>query len=71
MSGGLFPIELRDMIEEAERELKMRGQVYTRAASEGRMNRRTADRRIAVMRAVLENLEAQRDGTNKANPDDR
>lgn len=53
------PIDLDEMIREVRRELKFRRSVYARAVAGNRMNKGEADRRIDVMRAVLENLQAQ------------
>lgn len=61
--SDLYPVRLIEMIDEVRREVATRTQVFSRAASEGRMNRRRADRRIAIMQAVLSNLEAQAEET--------
>ena len=63
--ADLLPITLDDMISEVRRECQKRREVYGRATSAGVMNRRTADRRIDVMDAVLSYLEGQRDGRGK------
>lgn len=55
-----YPVSIDDMIEEVRRECQTRRYVYGRACSEGRMNRRLADRRIDVMDAVLQRLERER-----------
>jgi hypothetical protein len=52
-----FEITLDDMIDEAERELKMRQDVYARS----NMNRRLANRRIDVMQAIRDKLKGERD----------
>ena len=60
MSGSSelpFEITLDDMIDEAERELKMRQDVYARS----NMNRRLANRRIDVMAAIRDKLKGERD----------
>lgn len=61
MSGErpLPSITLDDMISEVRRECGYRRYVYGRAVKERRMNSRAADRRIDVMDAVLNFLEAQ------------
>jgi hypothetical protein len=62
----LFPVDLPDMREECQRELDFRKAVYTTAVRERRMNRRTADRRIDIMAAVvalLDRLISERGGT--------
>jgi hypothetical protein len=57
----LLPVTLDDMIAELRRECRMRREVYARATSDGRMNRRAADRRIDVMDATLAYLERERE----------
>lgn len=59
MSGDLLPIGLPEMIAEVERELEYRRHVYARMVHEKKLNRRTADRRSDVMRAVRDNLVEQ------------
>jgi hypothetical protein len=56
----LLPVTLDDMIAELRRECRMRREVYARATSDGRMNRRAAARRIDVMDATLAYLEQRR-----------
>jgi len=58
--ADLLPVTLDDMIREVRRECQKRREVYGRATSAGVMNRRTADRRIDVMDAVLDHLEKER-----------
>ena len=53
------PISLRDMIDEVKRECQMRRWLYSTRVSDGRMNRRQADRKIDVMDAILRHLEAE------------
>jgi hypothetical protein len=54
------PVTLDDMIAEVRRECQRRREVYWVAAARGAMNRRSADRRIDVMDAVLDHLEKER-----------
>jgi hypothetical protein len=49
----LFPVDLRDMREECQRELDTRKVFYRRAVLERRMNGRLAARRIDIMAAVV------------------
>lgn len=49
----LFPVDLRDMREECQRELDQRKRVYSDAVSHKRMNARLAARRIDIMAAVV------------------
>lgn len=58
----LLPITLDEMISEIERELKLRAVFYTERCRTGRMNRRTADRQIDRLQAVLDKLKGERDG---------
>lgn len=58
--SDLFPgpattdIQLEDKIEELEREIKYRWSVYGRMVANGKMRQEVMDRRILVMRAILE-----------------
>lgn len=52
----LFPITLDEMIAEAKRESELRHRVYDRMVSEGRLGALLAERRIAVMDAIVETL---------------
>ena len=64
MSGSSelpFEITLDDMIDEVERELNMRRDVYARRVRENGMNRRRADRQIDVMAAIRDKLKGERD----------
>jgi hypothetical protein len=64
MSGSSelpFEITLDDMIDEVERELNMRRDVYGRRVRENGMNRRRADRQIDVMAAIRDKLKGERD----------
>jgi hypothetical protein len=49
-----FPV--RELIEEAHREARMRRQVYAKAVRAGRMAQRDADRRIDLMEAIARRL---------------
>lgn len=48
-----------DLIQCARRELGQRKRVYRRLVSEGRMEPAEAEREIALMQAIRENLESQ------------
>jgi hypothetical protein len=52
----LFPISLADQIACAERELKMRRQVYPRRVGNRLMRQEHAEREIATMEAIIETL---------------
>jgi hypothetical protein len=54
--GGSLPIPLEAQIKEVEREIAQRERVYPRWVEAGKLPRATADRQIAVMRAVLHTL---------------
>lgn len=58
----LFPPDLISMIGEVRREIAYRKSLYPRLVADGKMNPKTADRRIEVMQALLAKLEAERDG---------
>jgi hypothetical protein len=58
-----FEITLDDMIDEVERELNMRRDVYGRRVRENGMNRRRADRQIDVMAAIRDKLKGERDAS--------
>ena len=49
-------ISINQQIEEVEREIRMREQVYPRRVSERKMKQAQADRELSVMRAVLTRL---------------
>lgn len=57
--AGNAEITLEDMRAEVAREIAMRRRVYTRQVGLGRMEQATADRAIAIMEAVLADLEAR------------
>lgn len=50
------PVDLLEMIAEANREIEQRRRVYARLVSEGRMNRKAADRQILRMTAIRDLL---------------
>lgn len=52
----LFPVTLPEMIAEVAREIEMRRSVYPRQVAAKLLSQVNADRRIAVMQAVLEKL---------------
>lgn len=52
----LVPISLDAQIEEVDRECERRRELYNRLASEGKMNQRSAWRRIDTMMAALDTL---------------
>jgi hypothetical protein len=62
MSGRLIAIGLQDMIREVRRELQQRERLYVEWARTGKANKRQLDWQYDVMVAVLEKLEAERDG---------
>lgn len=65
MSGDLFPdptyrdIRLEDMLEELEREIKVRRRVYPRWIESGKLDPVTADRRILCLVAIRKRLQAK------------
>jgi hypothetical protein len=59
----LLPVTLDDMIQEVKRELAMRERLYPQWKRDaGRNKRNQLDRQWDVMEAVLQHLEAERDG---------
>lgn len=56
LSDRLFPVSLEEQIRCVERELKMRGRVYTDRVDRKRMSPQEADREIEAMTAVLGTL---------------
>lgn len=58
--SDLLPITLDDQIAAVRREIAMRERVYPRQIGNGRMSRKTADRELALMQAVLETLIAMK-----------
>jgi hypothetical protein len=50
------PISLREMVEEAERELHVRLSVYARSVARGKMSQSRADRYIRLQQAILATL---------------
>ncbi len=49
-------VTLEDKITELERELRIRWHVYPRQIEAGNVNKQTADRRILILEAVIEDL---------------
>ena len=60
MTADLFPPTLDELIACIERELELRRRVYPKRIAAGAMSQAAADRQIALMSAVLANLQAQR-----------
>jgi len=54
--SDLFEPSLQEMIVDAEREVRMRINVYPKLVINGRMKQDDADRKIAIMRAIVERL---------------
>ena len=54
--NDLLPITLDDQIAAVKREIAMRERVYSRQVFNRKMTQKTADRELALMRAVLETL---------------
>jgi hypothetical protein len=54
------PVSMEEMIAEMRRQASTLRRVYSDLVTKGQMNRRTADRRIDVMDAVLAYLEEGR-----------
>jgi hypothetical protein len=52
----LFPPQLDDLIAAAEREVRFREYVYPRRIAQKRMTPEKAEREIALMRAIVEEL---------------
>jgi hypothetical protein len=50
---------MTELVECAQREVKQRHKVYARLVERGAMTQVAADRQIAMMLAIAENLEAQ------------
>ena len=50
------PFSVRDLIAEAQRELDLRRQFYWCRVRAGKMRQAEADRRIALMQAIVERL---------------
>jgi hypothetical protein len=51
------PITTRDMLAELRRELAMRERLYPGWIAKGTMKRETAERQVAVLRAVTQRIE--------------
>lgn len=58
----LFPITDADKLAEVEREIKMREKVYRWYVEQGRMTHETADRQIAIMKAIAVDYRRKKDG---------
>lgn len=54
----LFEPSLQEMVLDAEREVRMRKQVYPKLVANGRMKPHDAERKIVVMQAIVERLKA-------------
>jgi hypothetical protein len=52
-----FPVTTSEMIAEVRRELHQRRRLYPRWVTEGKLPERTAARRLAIMAAILHELE--------------
>lgn len=57
---GLFPPTIEDLITCAEREVRMREQVYPGRIAAGRMRSYHANREIMLMRAIVDELKKRR-----------
>lgn len=51
--ADLFPITDQEVVQEMERELRMRHQVYTKQVAARTMKQDTADRRIAIVQKII------------------
>jgi hypothetical protein len=58
--SDLFPITLPEMINEIKREIAMRERMYPTWVRAKTLASDKADRQLAIARAILKNLEAQR-----------
>jgi len=56
VSDDLLPITLDDQIAAVKREIAMRERVYPRQVFNRKMSQKTADRELALMRAILNTL---------------
>ena len=54
--NDLLPITLDDQIAAVKREIAMRERVYPRQVFNRKMSQKTADRELALMRAILNTL---------------
>jgi hypothetical protein len=52
----LFPFTRAELIAEVEREIELRKRVYPRMVEKRQVGRTLSERRIALMRAVLDDL---------------
>lgn len=53
----LFPITTADLIAEMQRELAMRERVYARQVGAKQLTQAVADRRIAIVKIIIERLQ--------------
>jgi hypothetical protein len=58
-----FPVTTSEMIAEVRRELHYRRRLYPRWVSEGKLPEKTAARRLAIMAAILADLETPKEKT--------
>lgn len=65
MSDLLFGPSLAEMVKEADRELKQRETVYRRMVDNGKLGEATANRRLALMRAIRDFLKTHADHRSK------
>lgn len=65
--SNLFPVSLDDMIEEVDREIRIRQGVYQNLVALGIITQEKADRRIAVMGAVAARLRLNREWEQEVN----
>lgn len=56
---NLFPPTIPELIAEVRRVIAAREHVYPRLVAEGKSTREKTDKQLALMRAVLANLESQ------------
>jgi hypothetical protein len=56
MTDQLFPFTLKDLYNEAERELQLRMRVYPRWIERGKLTKKKADLHLGLMRAIKAQL---------------
>jgi len=66
MTTDLLPITLDEMIAELRREVEMRHRVFPRQVQAKLLKAETADRRIAILEALITKLEGERRARNDA-----
>lgn len=71
MTDQLFPFTLRDLVNEAEREIRLREKVYPRWIEKGKLSQRKADLHIALMRAIKARLESLQTTSGDSDVDSR